>query len=164
MYRLVRAESGESFDLPLGRAVVVGRGADADITVADPTLSRRHASLKRSWDQKVTVEDLGSSNGTCINGVRVKTGTLSSGDTITFGKIKFRLETAGVADAQTSADATVLRHRTVRPRASIVDAAAEGTTVIRARTAPDEAELTQRKLSLLLDVSTALSRVEDIDV
>ena len=166
MYKLVRADSGEAFslDLPLGRPVVIGRGADVDLTISDPTLSRRHASFKRGWDQKVALEDLGSSNGTFLNGARVATATIAPGDTVSFGKATFRFEAAAaVPDAQSSADATVLRQRAVRQRPAASAAAAEGTTVMRTLMLPAEDELTQRKLALLLDVSTALSRAESVD-
>ena len=66
-FRLVSDDRVQSFELPEGRSVVVGRGVTTDIAVYDPTISRRHAELTASPDG-VQVKDLGSSNGTCING------------------------------------------------------------------------------------------------
>ena len=72
-YRLVSFSGEQSFELPPGRTLVVGRGVTSDIAIYDPTISRRHAELIVGTDG-VQVRDLGSSNGTCINGSRITTG------------------------------------------------------------------------------------------
>lgn len=165
MFRLSRADGGEAFDLPLGRPVVIGRSSDADITIDDPTLSRKHASLRRTWDQKLSIEDLGSSNGTIVGGHRIKQATIGAGEEVMFGKVLFRLQVSrGVADAQTSDDALVVRQRAVRPpRPASDDPPTEGTIVLRSPSFPVEEELNKRKLTLLLDVSTSLARAESVD-
>ena len=90
-YRLVATEGSQSFDLPTGTAVVVGRGVMSDIALYDPTISRRHAELTAGPDG-VHVRDLGSSNGTSVNGGRIAIGLMQPGDSITFGKVVFQLE------------------------------------------------------------------------
>jgi len=60
-YRLVSLSGDQRHDLPAGRTVVVGRGVGCDITVYDPTISRRHGELIAGPDG-VTLKDLGSSN------------------------------------------------------------------------------------------------------
>ena len=90
-YRLVSFTGDQSFELPQGRSLVVGRGVSSDIAIYDPTISRRHAELVVENDG-VKVKDLGSSNGTCINGNRVKAGRLALNDSVTFGKVLFQLE------------------------------------------------------------------------
>ncbi len=92
-YRLVSTTDDQRFDLPPGRTVVVGRGVDTDITVYDPTISRRHAELIAGPDG-VTVKDLGSSNGTHVNGRRLTTARLAPGDSVSFGKVSYQLELA----------------------------------------------------------------------
>jgi adenylate cyclase len=92
-FRLVSATGDQSFELPPGRSVVVGRGVATDIAIYDPTISRRHAELTARGDA-VEVRDLGSSNGTCINGSRVATGRLTVNDSITFGKVTYRIREA----------------------------------------------------------------------
>jgi len=72
-FRLVSASGDQSFEIPSGRSLVVGRGVASDIAIYDPTISRRHAELIAGPDG-VEVKDLGSSNGTCINGSRVAAG------------------------------------------------------------------------------------------
>ncbi len=89
-YRLVSSTGEQAYELPPGRSLVVGRGVASDIAIYDPTISRRHAELIAEADG-VEVRDLGSSNGTCINGSRVSAGRLRPNDSITFGKVMFRL-------------------------------------------------------------------------
>ena len=74
---------GLPFDHPFqGDSLVVGRAADADLTLADPFLSRRHSRLYRAGSA-VYVEDLGSRNGTLLNGQKVlEPSPLAVGDTI----------------------------------------------------------------------------------
>jgi adenylate cyclase len=89
-YRLISSTGEQSFELAAGRSLVVGRGVASDIAIYDPTISRRHAELIVGSDG-VEVKDLGSSNGTCINGSRVSGGHLRPNDSVTFGKVTFRL-------------------------------------------------------------------------
>jgi len=72
-----------------GRVLVVGRGSDCDLDVADGTVSRRHAGLARR-DGAWTIEDLGSRNGTFVNGWRVReSGPLEPGDAVRLGQVQW---------------------------------------------------------------------------
>src|SRR4051812_6072657 len=94
LFRLVSTTGDQSFELVEGRTLIVGRGLTSDIAIYDPTISRRHAELTVSVDG-VQVRDLDSSNGTCINGTRIGAGRLTIDDSITFGKVAFRLAGGG---------------------------------------------------------------------
>jgi hypothetical protein len=76
------------------RRVVIGRSKDCDIQVADPNVSRRHAEIRQEGSAYWVV-DLDSTNGTEINGRRLKRAKLRSGDTITVGstQLVFQRET-----------------------------------------------------------------------
>ena len=90
-FKLISTEGEQTFELRSGGTLVVGRALSSDIPVLDPTISRRHAEVL--WDGTgVHVKDLGSSNGTFLNGVKVEEAKLSPGDVITFGKVPFRLK------------------------------------------------------------------------
>jgi pSer/pThr/pTyr-binding forkhead associated (FHA) protein len=67
-----------------GSRVVLGRSREADIVLADPNVSRRHAELRRD-DSGWHVADLGSTNGIKVNDRRVDQVALSPGDRITIG-------------------------------------------------------------------------------
>lgn len=75
---------GRSF--PLTRAVtVLGRSGDVDVPLDDAGVSRRHAEVHLSGG-RARVVDLGSTNGTFVDGERVTTGELRDGSTITVGR------------------------------------------------------------------------------
>ena len=80
--------------VPIGEEpVVIGRLPECEIPLADANVSRRHAELRRDGTS-VVVEDLGSTNGTRVNGVPVRTQRLASGDLITVGITTFRFESS----------------------------------------------------------------------
>ena len=79
--------------IPLTRAVtVLGRAADVDVPLDDAGVSRRHAEIHVT-DDRYRVVDLGSTNGTFVDGERVTAGELRDGSTITVGRSRlvFRL-------------------------------------------------------------------------
>lgn len=64
---------------------VIGRGADADITISDAGTSRRHVEIL--WDgQRAMVRDMKSTNGTKLNGARVTEAALATGSVVTIGR------------------------------------------------------------------------------
>jgi hypothetical protein len=78
------------------RKVVIGRSRDCDIQLSDPNVSRRHAELRQEGATYWLV-DLDSTNGTEVNGRRLKRAKLRPGDTITIGatELVFRREPQG---------------------------------------------------------------------
>ena len=67
----------------------VGRSEENDVVVPDPNVSRRHARLTRS-ENGFVVEDLGSTNGTLLDGGPIDRERIESGDELTFGGINAR--------------------------------------------------------------------------
>jgi hypothetical protein len=72
-------------------AVTIGRAADCEVRLTDTSVSRRHAEVRGSGDGW-TVTDLGSTNGTKVNGSVVTEKRLKDGDTITAGDSDIRFE------------------------------------------------------------------------
>jgi hypothetical protein len=66
----------------------VGRADDNDLVLADPEVSRHHARLELD-DQRWRAIDLGSTNGTWVNGVRLRDATIAAGDELAFGGIRY---------------------------------------------------------------------------
>jgi pSer/pThr/pTyr-binding forkhead associated (FHA) protein len=82
---------GRIFEVPL-TDMVVGRAVDNDLVLDDPSLSRKHARIRRAGKNRIEVEDLGSSNGSFINGRKVGRGSAGPGDQLRFGELAFRIE------------------------------------------------------------------------
>lgn len=82
--------AGERIPLAPG-ASLCGRAAAAHVVLADVTASKRHARLWRGFDA-LSVEDLGSANGTRVNGALVSRARLADGDEVAFGALAFRVE------------------------------------------------------------------------
>lgn len=72
--------------------VVIGRMSTNDVVLSDPNVSRRHAELRRASGRWLLV-DLGSTNGTTVNGKLAREHELSHGDRLMFGSTKIRFET-----------------------------------------------------------------------
>lgn len=81
---------GTTFDLTEDE-VVIGRNPTTDITLLDEGISREHALLL--FDEDVpgyVIEDLASTNGTRLNGKRIRSASLVEGDEIQIGQTLFR--------------------------------------------------------------------------
>jgi pSer/pThr/pTyr-binding forkhead associated (FHA) protein len=81
---------GVGYDL-VEQVVTVGRAPDNTIHVDDPSVSGRHAELRRA-DKTYQLRDLGSTNGTRVNGTGASEITLHPGDWIRFGAVDARFE------------------------------------------------------------------------
>jgi hypothetical protein len=71
--------------------ILIGRHPDCDITIQDGNVSRRHAEIHPRGDHFVLV-DLGSTNGTRVNGVRITERELRDGDELLFGNTRLVFE------------------------------------------------------------------------
>lgn len=78
-----------SIDLPQ-RDLIVGRACEADLTISCPSVSKRHARLLFR-DDCLVVEDLGSTNGTRLNGERIERSLVAVGDLLQFGNALYRV-------------------------------------------------------------------------
>lgn len=81
---------GERFALT-DSIVSIGRSPESNLVLADPNVSRNHAEIRPMGD-RYTVVDLGSTNGSRVNGVRVDSQVLQDGDELTFGNTRMRFE------------------------------------------------------------------------
>ena len=83
---VVKSETQAGLDISVQDAVVLGRSDEADIVLEDPYASEFHMRLVRQ-EGGIVLHDLGSTNGTYVNGRRVGTPiSLSKGDAIQIGK------------------------------------------------------------------------------
>ena len=78
---------------------VIGRREDCDLRIPVGDVSRKHCRLVRT-DDGIRIEDLGSSNGTYVNGERIQESELSPGDTVGVGPVQFIIQIDGVPDEE----------------------------------------------------------------
>lgn len=84
--------------------ILLGQSSVCTVQLSDPSVSRRHAALRReanAW----RLEDLESTNGTRVNGVRIREAFLTGGEVVTMGATSLRLTRAGAAPLEAPADA-----------------------------------------------------------
>jgi len=84
----------EGLEVPIDRDwMVIGRGRSADVVIAEPTISRAHAGIGCDGEG-FFMQDLGSTNGTRVNGKRGSRVRLETGDEIQLGKLRLRFTLA----------------------------------------------------------------------
>lgn len=90
--RLVEVHGSTIIDLEQDQ-ILVGRHEDCDVVLKHQSVSAHHCQLHRSAEGKWSVKDLGSKNGTWVNGVQVRETEVAIGDELWFSKHRrFRLE------------------------------------------------------------------------
>lgn len=101
---VLRGVSGSTFGktFPLFGTMTVGRHSDCDVSIPSEEISRHHAKLQVLPDG-VAVEDLGSANGTFINGKRVHQGMLKAGEELRLDTVRFLLVAPGMEAAAAQA-------------------------------------------------------------
>lgn len=90
---------GLKFKFPKGN-IIMGRGADADLIIDDDKISRKHVVVEAFSRDQIFISDLASTNGTYINGMRIRSTKLKDGDEIRIGKtlLKFSARDTESAD------------------------------------------------------------------
>ena len=174
-FKLISTSGEQTIEVGPGRRVVVGRAATSDVPIYDPTISRRHAEVALA-NGGVQVKDLGSSNGTFVNGARVTDTIANAGDVVTFGKVAFRVREVTPPTAQPAVEssvstfsqnpppgATIVRN-VPAPEADIKEKVSRPSGASHLKVAGESVEERQaRKLSLLLDISKELSKQQEVD-
>ncbi len=98
--------SGQLF--PISRTTVIGRDADADISIQLPYVSRRHVQLSLQNDQ-LQIKDLSSANGTYVNNEKVAEAPLNDGDEIRLDDFKFKVIFTGTHETKAKPKPTHIR-------------------------------------------------------
>jgi len=172
-FKLVPFTGDQDFDLSAKNAYIVGRAVTSDIPIFDPTISRRHAELVPNTTG-VTVKDLGSSNGTFINGTRVTEGMLAANDSVTFGKVVFQLKSLDATPLRPPVNQAPAPNQTIVRQISVSGGGMPAVMSPSASGSPSGVgqlkvagvstqERQAKKLSLLLEVAQKLSGELDLD-
>jgi len=178
VFKLLSTTGEQSIDLQPGRVIVVGRAVTSDVPIYDPTISRRHAEVSLT-DGGVKVKDVGSSNGTFLNGARIADAVAVENDVITFGKVAFRVKEVSAPAKRPQvvppvsaefagtkpAGGTIVRQLPVSVSGgvpAIVTASPSGASHLKV-SAKSLEELREKKLELLLEISKELSKQQELD-
>jgi len=75
---------GGEFPIAADKQILIGRSSDLDMVLVEDMVSRKHARIAMQTDQ-IWIEDLGSTNGTFVNGEKIKRARLKEGDRVLIG-------------------------------------------------------------------------------
>jgi pSer/pThr/pTyr-binding forkhead associated (FHA) protein len=116
---VLRAVSGPYFGklIHLKARTVIGRGSDCDLVLDEPEMSRRHALIENS-PEGIFLRDLGSANGTMVNGIAIRDTVLKPGDQIAFDVNRFLLEAPGWVPSSSTPTPQPQAQPTPRPQAN----------------------------------------------
>jgi serine phosphatase RsbU (regulator of sigma subunit)/pSer/pThr/pTyr-binding forkhead associated (FHA) protein len=88
---IVTGEGAQRRKVPVGASLIVGRAADSGLVLKDTAASRRHVEIRATGDSYLC-RDLGSRNGTIVNGSPTNVCELSNGDRVLIGETVLRFE------------------------------------------------------------------------
>jgi len=111
---------GEEFPIASDREIFIGRATDLDVVLVEDMVSRKHAKISFT-NELLTIEDLGSTNGTFVNGEKVRRARLKEGDRVLIGTSIVRI---ALTEASAGGDAA----REAEARASLQNAGARAQT------------------------------------
>ena len=166
--KIVATTGSPVVHLTAARPYSVGRAVACDLPIQDPTVSRQHAELELTG-AGVRIRDLGSTNGTFLNGEKVIDAVAMAGARVAFGKVDFEVREEDAPSAtpgEGSLDATILRQVRLHGPADIaaqLSDVPQGSSLLRIA-GVSAADRQARKLSLLLDIAKELSQQTDVDV
>lgn len=104
---VLRGVSGSYFGkiVPVRGRLTIGRGSECDLILDEAEMSRRHAVIENAGDG-IYLRDLGSANGTFVNGVQVRDAVLYPDDQIAFDRNRFLLEAPSLPQRENAPSAS----------------------------------------------------------
>jgi len=102
-----KGDVGKRLSLP-SNVTVIGRRSSCDLQVPLPIVSRKHCQISEV-DGQLRIRDLGSRNGTYLNGERVGEAVLEAGDSVRIGPLTFVFQINGEPETVTAPDVAKLR-------------------------------------------------------
>ena len=159
------SDQGKRFDLP-GRPVALGRDGSNPIRLHDNEVSRRHAEVKAAERGGYRVADLGSANGTFVNGRQIDQAPLKSGDQLRIGQTVMLFDDGPSGERDLTARVDLLGKASPDDRSAIIRSipAADGSRVLEAAgSAGSWLRVRLANLSVMYQTTQAISHVADLD-
>jgi len=110
---------GGEFPLEEGKEIVIGRSSDLDMVLVEEMVSRRHARIKMGGGV-ISIEDLGSTNGTFVNGEKIQKAQLKEGDRVLIGTSILKVVAVGADEpaSRRNLESVAVRRVTAKHRGS----------------------------------------------
>jgi signal transduction histidine kinase len=160
------ADQGKRFELT-GRTMALGRDGSNPIRLHDNEISRRHAELRSAEDVGYRVVDLGSANGTFVNGHQVDQAPLRSGDQLRLGQtVMLFSEGPAPGERDLTERVDLLSRTSPDDRSAIVRSmpAGDGSRVLEAPgTAGEWLKVRLANLAVMYQATQAISHILDLD-
>ena len=166
MDKLVLLQEGRATPFDINRdEMVIGRLPECDIQLPSNMVSRKHAVVKRVGED-IFIEDMGSGNGTFLNGQRIDaTAKLKGNDRLKFGPILMRFESDRFPDDGSSS--SVYRHALGRNHVEIHEEDDGSSTIVNSLDSDVVGRLfesrPQEKLKAVLEISRSLAGTLDVE-
>lgn len=160
------ADQGKRFELP-GRAMALGRDASNPIRLHDSEISRRHAEVRPLDDHSFRIVDLGSANGTYVNGQPIDQTVLRSGDQVRLGRTVLLYSEGQSSQARDLTERVdVLSRTSPTDRSAILRSipVGEGSRVLEApANAGEWLKVRLANLAVMYQATQAISHIVDLD-
>ena len=144
---------GGEFPLDEGREIVIGRSSELDMVLVEEMVSRKHARIQMK-NGAVSIEDMGSTNGTFVNGEKITKAQLKEGDRILIGTSILKVVSVGASepDSRRNLESVAVRRVTARQRNLSQDEAPRMTGSLEEIPLPDLLQLfgSSRKSGVLV--------------
>ncbi|MCP4446759.1 MAG: FHA domain-containing protein [Myxococcales bacterium] len=161
---IMQTDGGGTQEIKLGDQNTIGRQPNSTVTLHDPRSSGRHANLL--WDEgEWKLRDLGSSNGTFVNGERIENALLIDGDRVQFGTTALVFSTDALS-AEVAASQVSFNADSAKP---LIHSRVDGSgheTFLPVEKIPDVEQLKQdyEKLRIASELNQAIGLEADVDV
>ncbi len=142
---------GGEYPLEEGRQIVIGRSSDLDMVLVEEMVSRRHAQISMNGGV-ISIEDLGSTNGTFVNGEKIQRATLREGDRVLVGTSILKVVSVPLEDVRTEGSGAARRPAATMQQRTMVGEAPRMTGNIEEIPLPDLLQLfgTSKKNGVLV--------------
>jgi two-component system, NtrC family, sensor kinase len=151
-------DQGKHFPLA-SRPMRIGRESTSEIRLLDSEASRSHAEIRASANGGYTLIDLGSSNGTIVNGRPVTQHPLASGDRIEIGGTLLIFTGSGSQESHAAAHGVDIVAQSRAAEASRIVSSIAGSPSARVKSSPGDAD---RSLEVMYLTALAVGRTDDI--
>jgi signal transduction histidine kinase/pSer/pThr/pTyr-binding forkhead associated (FHA) protein len=159
------ADQGKRFEL-LGRPATLGREAASGVRLHDHEISRRHAEIRPLADDSYRLVDLGSANGTYVNGEIVDQATLRPGDRVQLGQTVLVFDAGPAAQKDLTSRVDMLALASPEDRSEILKSlpASDGSRVLATpQNAGEWLKTRLASLKVMYEATQAVSNVLDTD-